>query len=132
MAGIAGLLSGKASDLANALRTNTLNDAQQGLANKFNAASILSGNAQTYAGNVGTYGSGAANALNNVTTAQGNSGFNKFLGGLGSGLGSGISAGLTGGLGTALSGLGTAGSASKAINPYKISSGGSVFSGSLF
>ena len=77
-------------DLANSLRTNTLNDAQQGLANKFNAASILSGNAQTYAGNVGTYGSGAANALNNVTSAQSNSFLNQFGKGLGSGLGGGL------------------------------------------
>lgn len=106
-AGIAGLLSGKASDLANSLRTTTLNNAQQGIANQFNANSILSGNAQTYAGNVGTYGAGANGALNSVTTAQGNSGINKFLGGLGSGLGSGISSGLTGGLGTALSTVGS-------------------------
>jgi hypothetical protein len=107
VAGIAGLLSGKASDLSNALRTNTLNNAQQALANQFNANSILSGTAQTYAGNVGTFGSGASNALNNVTQAQANSGLNKFLGGLGSGLGSGLSAGATGGLGSVLSGIGS-------------------------
>lgn len=111
VAGIAGLLSGKASDLANSLRTTTLNNAQQGLANQFNAASVLSGNAQTLAGNVGTYGSGASNALGQLTQAQSNSGLNKFLGGLGSGLGGGISGlatgALGGGLGSALSGLGS-------------------------
>lgn len=107
VAGIAGLLSGKASDLANSLRTTTLNNAQQGLTNQFNANSILSGNAQTQAGNVATYGSGANNSLNAVTTAQSNSGLNKFLGGLGSGLGAGVSAGLTGGLGGGLSALGS-------------------------
>lgn len=103
VAGIAGLLSGKASDLANSLRTTTLNNAQQGLANQFNAASVLSGNAQTLAGNVGTYGAGASNALGQLTSAQNN----KFLGGLGGGLGSGLSSGITGGLGTALSKIGS-------------------------
>lgn len=107
VSGIAGLLSGKASDLANSLRTNTLNNAQQGLTNQFNANAILAGTAQTQAGNVNTYGAGANNSLNNVTQAQSNSGLNKFLGGLGSGLGSGISAGLTGGLGTAASKVGS-------------------------
>jgi hypothetical protein len=107
VAGIAGLLSGKASDLANSMRTTTLNNAQQGLTNQFNANSILSGNAQTQAGNVATYGSGANNSLNAVTTAQSNSGINKFLGGLGSGLGSGVAAGVTGGLGTAASTVGS-------------------------
>lgn len=107
VAGIAGLLSGKASDLANSLRTTTLNNAQQGLTNKFNANSILSGNAQTLAGNVNTYGAGANNALTNTTTAQIQSGTNQFLGGLGKGLGSGVSSGLTGGLGTALSTVGS-------------------------
>lgn len=62
----------KAGDLADSLRTVTLNNAQQGLANQFNAASVLSGNAQTYAGNVGTYGTGANSALNNLTSAQAN------------------------------------------------------------
>lgn len=70
--GYGNLQAAKAGDLADSLRTVTLNDAQQGLANKFNAASVLSGNAQTYAGNVGTYGSGASNALSNLTSAQAN------------------------------------------------------------
>lgn len=107
VSGIAGLLSGKASDLANSLRTNVLNNAQQGLTNQFNANSILSGNAQTLAGNVGTYGAGATGALNNLTTAQINSPLNKGFGALATGLGSGLATGLTGGLGTALSKAGS-------------------------
>lgn len=107
VAGIAGLMSGKASDLANSLRTNVLNNAQQGLTNQFNANSILSGNAQTQAGNVSTYGSGANGALQSYTTAQANSPLNKFVGGLGSGLASGLASGATGGLGSALSTVGS-------------------------
>jgi hypothetical protein len=104
VAGIAGLLSGKASDLANSLRTTTLNNAQQGLTNQFNANSILSGNAQTQAGNVATYGGGANSALNAYTQAQANSPLNKLLGGLGTGIAAVGTAGLAGGLGSALSG----------------------------
>lgn len=70
--GYGNLQAAKAGDLADSLRTVTLNNAQQGLANQFNAGSLLSGNAQTYAGNVGTYGSGASNALNALTSAQAN------------------------------------------------------------
>ena len=97
--GSGNLQAAKAGDLADALRTVTLNNAQQGLTNKFNAASVLSGNAQTYAGNVGTYGSGASNALSNLTQAQGNSFSSKFGQGLGSGLGSAVSKGIAGTVG---------------------------------
>lgn len=103
--GYGNLQAAKAGDLANSLRTNTLNNAQQALANQQNAAAVLSGNAQTQAGNVGTYGSGAANALSNVTQAQGQ-GFMSQLGkGLGAGIGGGLTAAATGGFGTAFSGL---------------------------
>lgn len=70
--GYGNLQAAKAGDLADSLRTVTLNNAQQGLANQFNAGSLLSGNAQTYAGNVGTYGSGASNALTQLGAAQAN------------------------------------------------------------
>lgn len=129
VAGIAGLLSGKASDLANSLRTTTLNNAQQGLTNQFNAASVLGGIGQTYAGNVGVYGGGANNSLNNVTQAQSNSGLNKFLGGLGTGLGGGIAGlatgGFGGGLGSALSGA--TGAAGKVGASSATSWGGNIF-----
>lgn len=92
------LQAAKAGDLASSLRTNTLNNAQQGLANQFNAASLLSGNAQTYAGNVGTYGSGANSALGNLTQAQGNTWQSQFGKALGSGLG-GAAAAFGGGFG---------------------------------
>jgi hypothetical protein len=112
--GYGNLQAAKAGDLANSLRTVTLDNAQQGLANKFNAASVLSGNAQTYGQNVGTYGSGASNALGQLTTAQGNTFGSQFGKALGGALG-GAAAGAAGGaanagvgqLGTAVSTLGS-------------------------
>lgn len=112
--GYGNLQAAKAGDLADSLRTVTLDDAQQGLANKFNAASVLSGNAQTYAGNVGTYGSGASNALNALTSAQANTWQSQFGKALGQAAGGaagaftgGVGAGLAGGLGTAVSKIGS-------------------------
>jgi len=70
--GYGNLQAAKAGDLADSLRTVTLNNAQQGLANQFNAASVLSGNAQTLGGNVGTFGGGANAALGDLTQAQAN------------------------------------------------------------
>ena len=105
--GYGNLQASKAGDLADALRTVTLNDAQQNTANRFNANSQLAGLGQTYAGNVGTFGSGASGALSNLTTAQQGGFFNNLSRGLGAGLGSGLSAGLTGGLGELTSSWGT-------------------------
>jgi hypothetical protein len=107
---LAGLYGAKASDASNAINTINLQNSQQALNNQFNAAGVLSGNAQTMGQNVGTFGSGASNALGQYVTAERSSGFNQFLGGLGSGLGAGLGAAATGGLGTALSGLGGASS----------------------
>lgn len=102
------LQASKAGDLADSLRTVTLNNAQQGLANKFNAASVLSGNAQTYAGNVGTYGNGANSALGDLTQAQANTWQSQFGKALGQAAGS-AAAGFAGGAGNAaVGGLGTA------------------------
>lgn len=109
-AGVYGNLQAQqAGNLSNSLQTVTLNNAQQALANQFNAASVLSGNAQTYAGNVGTYGSGASNALGNLTQAQGNTWQSQFGKAVGSGLG-GAAGAFGGGFGA-----GAAGSLSKAL-----------------
>jgi len=112
--GYGNLQAAKAGDLADSLRTVTLNNAQQGLANQFNAGSLLSGNAQTYAGNVGTYGAGANTALGDLTQAQGNTWQSQFGKALGGALGS-AGAGFVGGaanagvgnLGTAVSKIGS-------------------------
>lgn len=116
--GYGNLQAAKAGDLADSLRTVTLNNAQQGLANQFNAASVLSGNAQTYAGNVGTYGSGANNSLNALTQAQSQSFGNTFAKGLGGALG-GAAAGFAGGFGnSAVGSLGKALQSNPATKPF--------------
>jgi hypothetical protein len=102
--GYGNLQAAKSGDLADALRTVTLNNAQQGLANKFNAASVLSGNAQTYAGNVGTYGAGANSALGDLTKAQSNSFGNK----LGNALAMPVAAAFGGAANAGVGNLGTA------------------------
>ncbi len=106
--GYGNLQAAKAGDLADSLRTVTLNNAQQGLANQFNAGALLSGNAQTYGQNVGTYGTGASNALGQLTHAQGNTWQSQFGKAFGSALGSGA-AGFVGG--AADQGTGALGSA---------------------
>jgi hypothetical protein len=106
--GYGNLQAAKAGDLADSLRTVTLNNAQQGLANQFNAASVLSGNAQTYAGNVGTYGQGANGALNALTSAQANTWQSQLGKAAGQAAGMALG-GFTGGAANAaIGGLGTA------------------------
>jgi len=112
--GYGNLQAAKAGDLADSLRTVTLNNAQQGLANQFNAGALLSGNAQTYAGNVGTYGQGANSALGDLTQAQANtwqSQFGKALGSAAGGAAAGFGGGAlnagVGSLGTAVSKIGS-------------------------
>jgi hypothetical protein len=112
--GYGNLQAAKAGDLSDSLRTVTLNDAQQGLANKFNAASVLSGNAQTYGQNVGTYGQGANGALNALTQAQSNTWQSQLgkaagqaLGGAAGAFGAGAGASALGGLGTAVNKIGS-------------------------
>jgi hypothetical protein len=105
--GYGNLQASKAGDLADSLRTVTLNNAQQANTNKFNAASILSGQGQTLAGNVGTFGSGASSSLNSLTTAQQGGFFNNFTKALGGAVGGAAGAAATGGAGTFASTLGS-------------------------
>jgi hypothetical protein len=103
---LAGLYGAQASDQSNAINTINLQNSQQALNNQFNAAGVLSGNAQTLGGSVGTFGSGASNALNQYVSAS-NQGFGAaFTKALGGSLGAGIGAMATGGMGTAMSGGG--------------------------
>lgn len=106
--GYGNLQAAKAGDLADSLRTVTLNNAQQGLANQFNAASVLSGNAQTYAGNVGTYGTGANASLGDLTQAQGNTWQSQLGKAAGSALGSAAAGFGTSALNNGVGALGTA------------------------
>lgn len=104
---LAGLYGAKASDASNAVNTLNLQNSQQALNNQFNAASILSGNAQTMGQNNAVFGSGASNALGNYVQASNQGFMNSFARGLGSGLGGVATGGLAGGLGSALSGMGS-------------------------
>ena len=108
--GIASLEGAKASDLSNSLNTINLANSQQAIANQFNAASVLSGNANTLSSPISTFGSGANNALSNYVQAQQSTFGNMFAktlgGGLGGAIGGGIGAGVIGGLGTAASTIG--------------------------
>ena len=99
--GYGNLQAAKAGDLSDALRTVTLNNAQQANTNKYNAAAILSGNAQTQAGTFANANSGAGSALNAVTTAQQSSFGNNFNKTFGSALGAGAGAAVNGAVGAA-------------------------------
>jgi hypothetical protein len=102
---LAGLYGAKASDQSNAINTINLQNSQQALNNQFNAAGVLSGNAQTMGQNVGVFGSGANNALGQYVQASNNGFLGNFSRGLGAGLGGAAGAMATGGAGYGLSSL---------------------------
>lgn len=100
--GIAELEGAKAQSQSGGLSNIRMASIQQALQNKFNAANVFGGNSAQVGGNVGTFNSGAGNALNTYVSAA-NTGFGNafssaFGGSLGKGLGSGLSAGITGGI----------------------------------
>lgn len=97
--GLSSLMGAQASSQAQGLQNLAIQNAQQALANKFNAGSLLSGNAATLSSNVGTFNSGASSALEQYIKAKNSGPLNTFLGGLGQGLGGGLGAYMTGGLG---------------------------------
>lgn len=101
--GYGNLQAAKAGDLADSLRTVTLNNAQQGIANQFNAASVLSGNAQTLGQNVGTFGQGAGTALGDLTQAQANTWQSQLGKAAGQAVGA-AAGGFTGGFGASAAG----------------------------
>lgn len=104
---LAGLYGAKASDESNSINTINLQNSQQALNNQFNAASILSGNAQTMGQNNATFGAGANNALGQYVNASNQGFLNTFAKGLGSGLAGLGTSMLGGGIGSALSGSGS-------------------------
>ena len=104
--GLSGLMGAAASSQAQGLLGLNTANAQQALANKFNAASVLSGNAATLSSPIASTGQAASSALQSYIQAQ-NSGFLGSLArGLGSALGGGLGAAGIGGLGAGLSGFG--------------------------
>jgi hypothetical protein len=105
--GIAGLMGAKAQDISGQLANINLQNAQQALANKFNAGNLLSGGMASTVGTQGVAGQGASSALNTQLQAA-NSGFlHTFTNAFGQALGSGLGGGITGGLGTAASHVGS-------------------------
>jgi hypothetical protein len=106
--GISSLIGAKAGSQSQGLLGLNVTNAQQALQNKFNAGSLLSGNAATLTGTQGVAGAGASSALNSYIQGINAPGFLQSLGtSLASGIGSGIGAGVTGGLGTVASSVGS-------------------------
>ena len=105
--GISGLMGAQAADLSQNLNNLRIQNAQQALTNRFNAGSLLSGNAATLTGTQGVQAGQASSALNDYIKAK-NSGFlSSFAQGFGGALGGGLGAGVTGGIGTAASKVGS-------------------------
>lgn len=97
--GVAGLESAFGTAKAQGIRDIRLANIAQALTNKFNTANILSGNAATLSSPIASFGSGAANALNQriyAGTAPGI--FGQFMGSLGQSLGQGLGQGISGGI----------------------------------
>lgn len=90
--GIASLQGGLASDTAAGLTNINLQNLQQALTNKFNAASLVNGQSAQLTSPIASFGSGASNALDQYVFAAnqgfGNSFTKAFGGALGNTLGS--------------------------------------------
>jgi hypothetical protein len=111
--GISGLEGGMANNASSGIANINLQNLQQALNNKFNAASLINGQAAQLTSPISSFGQDASSALNSYITAA-NSGFGATLGrgfanGLGSAVGSGIGAFATGGFGSLGSMLGGGG-----------------------
>jgi hypothetical protein len=117
--GISSLLGSAASSKAAGLQNLGIMNAQQALTNKFNAGSLLSGNAASMNSPIGTFGAGASNALNQYIQAQ-NTGFlSSFSNALGKGLGGGLASIGTGGLSGILGGGGFKSGINNAASNYR-------------
>ncbi len=110
--GISSLMGAGASAKAAGLQNLDIMNSQQALTNKFNAGSLLSGNAASMNSPISTFGSGASNALNQYMSAANNGFLSSFSRGLGGSLGGGVGAFATGGFGGLGSMLGKMGGGS--------------------
>jgi hypothetical protein len=91
--GIASLEGAMASNASSGLANIDLQNLQQALNNRFNAASLINGQAAQLTSPISTFGSGASNALNQYVYAA-NQGFgNQFSSGLGKALGNTLGGG---------------------------------------
>ena len=97
--GLSNLLGAQAGSQSQGLLGINVQNANQSLANRFNAGNLLSGNAATQVGTLGVTGAAGSNALNAYMNGA-NSGFtNAFTTGLGSALGKTLGGGNAGGFG---------------------------------
>lgn len=104
--GLEGIESARASSQSQGILGLNIQNLQQALANKFNAAGIESGLSAQQGANIGTFTGGAGNALNNYVQAS-NTGFgNAFTTALGGSLGKGIGSLATFGVGSGIGDLG--------------------------
>lgn len=105
-----GLEGMRASAQSQGLMGIDLSSLAQAINNKFNAASVMSGQGAQIGANVGLFNQGANNALNEYMKAA-NSGFGAmFMRALGAGLGGGVASAVTGGIGGALGTMSSFGS----------------------
>jgi hypothetical protein len=81
-------------------------NAMQALQNKFNAAGLLTNQAQIYSAPQSVAGSGATSALQSYINARNTGIMQTLAGGFAQGLGSGLATGVTGGLGNLMSNIG--------------------------
>lgn len=104
--GLEMLQAARASNQSQGILGLNVQNAQQAINNQFNAANVAQGQGAQLGQNIGTFGQGANNSLNQYVQASNSGLLSKFVGGFGSGLGSGLSAMATGGIGASFGGLG--------------------------
>lgn len=116
--GIASLDAARANSQSQGILGLNITNAQQALNNQFNAASVAAGQSAQLGNNIGVFGQGANNALNQYVSAS-NQGFGAaFSKGLGNALGAGLGDLATGGIGASLGGVGKfLGQAPVSVNP---------------
>lgn len=103
--GLEGLEGARASSQSQGILGTNLADLQQALNNKFNAASVAAGQSAQIGSNIGTFGQGANNALDQYVKAS-NTGFGaNFMSTLGSSLGAGVGYAANTGIGASLGGI---------------------------
>ena len=101
--GIASLEGAKANSQANGILGLNIQNAQQALNNQFNAANVASGQTAQLGNNIGVFGQGANNSLDQYVKAASTPG---FMSAFGSALGQGLGIGATGAFGGILQSVG--------------------------
>lgn len=116
---LSALEGARASSQSQGILGTNIQNLQQALTNRFNATSVASGQSAQLGTDIGTYGQGASNSLDQFIKAKNAPGFlqslaTSFAGGVGSGLGAGI----TGGTGSIFSSIGKSMKGASSSAPY--------------